>query len=90
MKIVSLLSAGFASCALLGATLGAQGTVTGFVRDSGGRPLSGAEVGIEALGRRALTDEGGRYLLNNVAVGTHMLRARFLDARRERTFATRR
>ena len=54
----------------------AQVTVSGFVRDSTGRPIPGAEVSIEALGKRALSDANGRYLLAEVPAGMRMLRAR--------------
>ncbi len=54
----------------------AQSAVTGFVRDSTGRPLPGAEVSIEALGKRALSDANGRYILAEVPAGMRLVRAR--------------
>ncbi len=59
--------------------LSAQAAITGTVReDSTGLPLAGAEVSIEALSRRALTDENGRYLLRDLAPGTRLLRVRLV------------
>jgi hypothetical protein len=57
--------------------LGAQSVVTGTVRDdSGGRPVVGAEVVIEALGRRTQTDGYGRYLLGDILPGTRVVLVR--------------
>ena len=56
----------------------AQSSVTGIVRDSSGRPLERAEVVIEAIGKRAITDQAGRYLLADVPAGTRMVNARML------------
>ncbi|MEO7456689.1 MAG: carboxypeptidase-like regulatory domain-containing protein [Gemmatimonadaceae bacterium] len=59
------------------ATAHAQ-SVTGFVRDSAGRPLSGADVAIEALSRHATTDPNGRYLIADIPAGLRLVRARML------------
>jgi hypothetical protein len=56
----------------------AQATVTGFVRDSAGRSLPGADVAIEALGKRVTSDANGRYLIADVPPGLRLIRARML------------
>ncbi len=57
------------------ASAGAQ-SVTGFVRDSAGRPLAGADVAIEALAKSTTTDASGRYRLSDIASGSRAVRAR--------------
>ena len=57
-------------------SIGAQqgGTVTGRVLDSqSGQPLAAAQVFISALDLGGLTQQNGRYLLQNVPAGTHTL-----------------
>jgi hypothetical protein len=54
----------------------AQATLTGVVRDSSGRPLARAEVMIEARGKRAVTDESGRYRMPDVPAGSSLVQAR--------------
>ena len=51
--------------------LAQTGTVTGTVQDSGGQPLTGAQVAVEGTTIGVLSNESGRYLLNNVPVGDH-------------------
>jgi hypothetical protein len=63
--------------ALGAGTLVAQAVVTGAVRDdSTGRPIEGAEVLIEALGRRTSTDLSGRFLLDGLPPGLRVLLVR--------------
>ena len=55
-------------------SIGAQqgGTVTGRVLDSqSGLPLAAVQVFISALDLGGLTQQNGRYLLQNVPAGTH-------------------
>src|SRR5689334_20508909 len=59
------------------------GTISGAVSNvATGKLLEGARVEIPALGRVALADETGRYLLDGVPPGTHELVASYagLDA----------
>ena len=59
-------------------SLGAQqgGTITGRVTDnSTGQPLAAVQVFISALDLGGLTQQNGRYLLQNVPAGTHTLSA---------------
>ena len=57
----------------------AQGTVRGQVSDaSTNRLLESAEVRIEGLDRRALSDASGIYQLLNVPQGTHTITVRYL------------
>lgn len=56
----------------------AQASVTGFVRDSAGRPLAGATVAIEALSLRTTSDASGQYRLADVPAGLRLLRTRAL------------
>lgn len=56
----------------------AQASLTGVVRDSAGRAISGAEVSIEALSRIAHTDDLGRYAIADVAPGMRLVRVRRL------------
>jgi hypothetical protein len=56
---------------------GQQATVAGTVRDdSTGRPIAGAEVLIEALGRRTATDPEGRFVLGGVSPGLRLVLVR--------------
>jgi len=55
------------------------GTVTGRVTDAAtGRPISAAQIFIEALDLGVLSGDNGRYLLLNVPVGTHTLTAQLI------------
>ena len=55
------------------------GQVTGVVRDGAtAAPLEGAQVHIEGTGFGTLTNSAGRFLLNNVPVGSHVLRVEIL------------
>lgn len=50
-----------------------QAVITGTVReDSTGRPLSGVEVVVEGLDRRAVTDVNGHYLLDRLSPGSYV------------------
>ena len=67
-----------AALLLLTPSLGAQqtGTVTGLVTDSRtGRPISAVQVFITALNVGGLTQQNGRYLLQNVPAGTYTVTA---------------
>ncbi len=51
------------------------GTVAGAVTDEAGAAVSGAEVRVEGTKLHVSTDDGGRYELKEVPVGTHSVRA---------------
>jgi hypothetical protein len=55
--------------------LHAQASLTGFVRaDSGHTAIAGAELFFEALGRSARTDDGGHFVISDLAPGVrHVL-----------------
>ncbi len=65
---------------LLGSTqaLAAQGlgSITGFVRDSSGNPLPGAEVLL--ANQRALTSSQGGFRLDSLPVGNHLITIRLM------------
>lgn len=87
-KLSSVTFTGLVVIALLAAVfpaaLSAQGTgsVTGTVIDEGSRrPLSNVQVTIAATSGQtlgAMTDDNGRYRINNVAVGERTIRARLI------------
>lgn len=59
--------------ALLAGTAAAQtqrGSIAGVVRDSGGRGIAGAQLGIVSTDIRATSDSIGRYMLGGVWPGT--------------------
>ena len=58
-----------------------QSALTGFVRDTAGRPLARAAVAVPFAGRTAVTDDNGRYLLAPVLPGRHAVVARALGHR---------
>jgi outer membrane receptor for ferrienterochelin and colicins len=65
---------------LLGAALPAtavaqSGRITGTVTDSTRAPLVGTQVAVVGTSLRAITDEGGRFTIANVAPGTYDIRA---------------
>ncbi len=54
----------------------AYGSVSGIVRDDGGRPVAGAEVALESAAHaivRRRTDSTGRFDFPNVAIGHYLL-----------------
>jgi len=56
-----------------------QGTLTGTVVDANsGEPMSGAEVTVVGTQSRALTNEAGRFTIENVGTGTYQVRVTFL------------
>ncbi len=73
-----------AACAALAggvSRLAAQGvgSVRGKVVEASTlRPLSGVQVTVPGTGRGGLTDGAGNYLINNVPVGSHSVRAEML------------
>jgi iron complex outermembrane receptor protein len=67
------------SLIVLGDVRAQTGTVTGSVSNAATRAyLEGAVVEITTLGRMALTDADGRYILRDVPEGTHQVRASYL------------
>jgi len=51
----------------------ATGQVTGIVRSSDGRPLSGVSVAIPGTSLGAITADNGRYTITNVPAGNHTI-----------------
>ncbi len=75
-RVLSGLGALVMAFLLVVPSIGAQqgGTVTGRVLDSqSGLPLAAVQVFISALDLGGLTQQNGRYLLQNVPAGTHTL-----------------
>ena len=75
-RVPGALSALMTTMLLVVPSLGAQqgGTVTGRVLDvQSGQPISAAQVFISSLDVGGLTLQNGRYLIQNVPVGTHTL-----------------
>ena len=65
------------------------GTVTGRVTDSqSGEPVGSVQIFIEGLDIGALTQQNGRYLLQNVPAGTHTLSAERIGYRVQTTEVT--
>lgn len=56
----------------------ATGQVTGSVTAEDGRPLSGASVNVQGTEIGALTDNNGRFTLNNVQAGQQTVQARLI------------
>jgi hypothetical protein len=56
--------------------LSAQGTISGTVRDSVGRPLAEVEVSIASVQRRVRTDSAGAFTIADVPAATHDVRFR--------------
>ena len=50
----------------------------GQVRDANRQPLPGVNVVVRALQTGAVTDEGGRYVVNDLPAGTHTIEFRFV------------
>ena len=76
LQLKRLWCALMAALLLLTPNLGAQqgGTITGLVTAArSGLPLPAAQVFISALNAGGLTQQNGRYLLQNVPAGTHTL-----------------
>ena len=75
-RVLSALGALVTALLLVVPSLGAQqgGTVTGrVVNASSGQPLAAVQVFISSLDLGGLTQQNGRYLLQNVPAGTHTL-----------------
>jgi TonB-linked SusC/RagA family outer membrane protein len=68
--------------AAFGGTALAQRRVTGRVSESNGQPVPNATVSIENTTLGAITNEEGRYTINNVPDGPHVLVARRIGYRR--------
>jgi TonB family protein len=60
---------------------GSTRAVAGFVRDSAGLTIRGAEVSIDGTAMRATTSELGQYRIEGLPSGTHVLTARRLGFR---------
>ncbi len=75
-RVLSAFGALVTALLLVVPSLGAQqgGTVTGRVTDaSNGQPIAAVQVFISSLDLGGLTQQNGRYLLQNVPAGTHTL-----------------
>src|SRR5262245_54794955 len=81
--ILRLLGALSGTFLLLAPSLAAQqSTVTGRVTDQqSGEPIASVQVSIAALSIGGLTQQDGRYVLQNVPVGTHQLTAQRIGFR---------
>lgn len=64
------------------------GTIVGQVVSNDGDPMPGVNVVIASLNRGAATDAEGRYRLENVATGTHEIRAQFVGFRAQTASVT--
>jgi hypothetical protein len=62
--------------ALFATTLMGQSVVAGVVRDSLGRPVAGAQVSVEALGRRGETNDSGVFRITGVEPGLRLISVR--------------
>ena len=51
----------------------AMGSISGVVRDKGGKPLVGAEISIDSLGVSTITDGDGKFVLDKTPIGSYML-----------------
>ena len=70
-----LLTLALGLLALPSARAAAQtGRIIGTVTDSTRLPVAGARIRVEGTGAGAISDEGGRYTIPNVAPGTYTLR----------------
>jgi len=58
----------------------ATGTINGIVLDTRGMPAVGIRIELEGLGRHALSDRDGRFLLADLPAGTHRLKASMIGA----------
>lgn len=85
VKLVTLLSLALASTAIQAAaqvTPAATSRVTGVVTDSSdNRPLSAVQVGLAGTRFSAVTNDAGRYTINNVPAGRYTVTARRLGYR---------
>ncbi|MDB4913662.1 MAG: hypothetical protein JWM95_1306 [Gemmatimonadetes bacterium] len=78
-RLVAMACLALVAC---GATLHAQGTITGVVReDSTKRPLMGAEITVDSLPRMTLSDDAGRFTLRDLPTGAHNVHVRLLGYR---------
>ena len=78
---VALLVLGFLIFGTPPTALGAQatGSITGVVVDAAtGQPISGARIEVAALGRAVLSQQGGRFVMDDVPVGTHEIHVEML------------
>jgi len=65
--------------------MSAEGTLAGFVRDYvSGRPIAGASVGVLGTNSAVLTDDEGRFVLDDLPPGRHLVTTEHL-AYEERT-----
>jgi hypothetical protein len=80
-RFLALRSASALALIVAASPLAAQqttGKIEGAVTDQQGGPVANAQVSIVGTSFGALTNERGYYFINNVPVGTHTLRARFI------------
>ena len=76
VALVSLLALALATIHPVAAQSNQTAAITGFVTDTLGFPLAGANVFIPGTAIGAVTDTAGRYRIDKVAVGSTTLRAR--------------
>src|SRR5688572_6158964 len=64
---------------VLASTAAAQATLTGFVRDDASlKPVKDVEITIEAISKRARTDDKGKFTLHDIPSGTYIVQVRRL------------
>jgi outer membrane receptor for ferrienterochelin and colicins len=73
--VLWLLSVLLLSAALPSISSAQTGRISGTVTDSAKLPLVGAQVTIPGTRLRAITDEGGRFVIGDVSPGTYDIRA---------------
>jgi hypothetical protein len=61
---------------ILSGPLTAQTTLVGSIRDSAGHPIAGAQISVDALGRRTTADDSGHYLLSGLSPGLRLVHVR--------------
>ena len=75
MTVLCALSAILISATLSMTATAQTGRISGTVTDSAHAPLVGAQVTIAGSRLRAVTDDGGHFVIGNVAPGTYDVRA---------------
>lgn len=87
LRIICFGGIAFGALAMPAAVFGqvSVGTVNGTVGDSSGTALSGAQIILDSLGPRAITDASGAFFLSGIPVGKLQIRVRRLGFSPEST-----
>src|SRR3546814_1399022 len=75
-----IVLAGLLSCFL--AANAQTGTITGTVNTADGEPAANANISLEALFKRTVSDKNGKFPLNNLDAGTYELVVTFVGMQR--------